>query len=350
MLSVNVFGQASKNNSKDKQSIRNGEGVILFTQGKQRASDLFRINADGTNAAKIFEADFAINYIAISPASDKIALSKLAAERVNFAKDIWIINTDGTGKTQLTNFNKRTALIPVWSKNGSKIYFMSNKPAKNEPMKHEFDIFSMNSDGKEIKEHINFKIDVDKVFWSPDQTRIAFISEKSGSPQLYIANADGSKIVQLTSDKSDKIFSVSWSPNGKKILFGRGDSFQGGNFYLINRDGSGLRKITKNRTGYANWSPDGSEIIYEVTPYNKNGIYIMNSDGSNKHSISPDSIYFDVISPFVWSPDGSRVAFGARNNFKKWGYAIFIINTNGNEIKMITANDNNRKKVFGWIK
>jgi dipeptidyl aminopeptidase/acylaminoacyl peptidase len=91
--------------------------------------------------------------------------------------------------------------------------------------------------------------------WSPDGSKIAFTSNKSGNGlQLYAIHPDGSGEVNLMStlDNGGVNLTPSWSPDGKKLVFE-----YIGEIYLVNSDGSGLKKITTNaQTGSAVWSPE----------------------------------------------------------------------------------------------
>jgi TolB protein len=54
--------------------------------------------------------------------------------------------------------------------------------------------------------------------WSPDGTRIAFASRRSGNADIWMINADGTHLVQLTSDPTED-YAPTWSPDGTKIAF-----------------------------------------------------------------------------------------------------------------------------------
>ena len=79
--------------------------------------------------------------------------------------------------------------------------------------------------------------------WSPDGSRIAFESFRDRNHEIYVMNADGSDVIQLTDNRGfDR--SPAWSPDGSRIAF---DSDRDGNdeIYVMNADGSGQTNLTK---------------------------------------------------------------------------------------------------------
>ena len=178
------------------------------------------------------------------------------------------------------------------------------------------EIYTMNPDGTGVSRLSNSAAsDVDPV-WSPGRSKIAFASTRPGSSfqRIYTMNADGSGVTQLTnSGGPDK--SPAWSPDGSKIAFthvelhhtATGYVFFTTDIYVINANGSGLVQLTS--TGHessAAWSPDGSKIAFQSTRDGNSEIYVMRADGSGIarliHRAAND---YDP----AWSPDGTQIAF-----------------------------------------
>jgi len=144
--------------------------------------------------------------------------------------------------------------------------------------------------------------------WSPDGTRIAFV----GAGGLYAVNVDGSGDVQLTTGVG--VSFPAWSPDGSKIAFSC--TVQAGNsdICVVNADGTGLLQLTTDPADDHRpaWKPDGSKIAFATSRYGLDGngnavIAVMNPDGSGVTSIANGD------AP-AWSPDGGRISTLSYNN------------------------------------
>ncbi len=159
--------------------------------------------------------------------------------------------------------------------------------------------------------------------WSPDGTRIAFASQRSGSFDLYVMAADGTGTQRLTSTKDDDESSPSWSPEGDRIAFARE-----GDIYVMNANGSGARRISDVTAEEAEpaWSPDGRWIAYARrepgTPVRE--IWIMRPDGTGRQQLT--ELQSASYSP-AWSPDSTRIAFSTDNRISQYDiYWVTVAN------------------------
>jgi Tol biopolymer transport system component len=91
--------------------------------------------------------------------------------------------------------------------------------------------------------------------WSPDRRRILFTSFVGGTADVYVANADGSRVRRLTRHPGEDV-AAAWSPDGSRILF---TSDRAGNHdvYVMRLDGTGLVNLTRNRADdwATTWAP-----------------------------------------------------------------------------------------------
>lgn len=101
------------------------------------------------------------------------------------------------------------------------------------------------------------------VAFSPDGSRIAMILSKDGSPDVYVANADGSNARRLTNTKEDES-SPCWSPDGRWICFaGKVGGIRG--LYKVPAGGGAVQRITTrgvSNPSEPDWSPDGKWIVF----------------------------------------------------------------------------------------
>jgi Tol biopolymer transport system component len=81
-----------------------------------------------------------------------------------------------------------------------------------------------------------------KPVWSPDGRKLAFMSNRDGNFELYVANADGGNVHRLTNNPAND-FNPAWSPDGRKLAW---NSDRSGDFeiYVMNGDGSDVRRLT----------------------------------------------------------------------------------------------------------
>jgi TolB protein len=128
--------------------------------------------------------------------------------------------------------------------------------------------------------------------WSPDGTRIAFVT--LGDTDIFLINPDGSGEVNLTQGLSEDE-GPTWSPDGSRIAFTTSplDQPQGSAVAVMNRDGSSRMNLT-DRPGFdfqPVWSPDGTKIVFTRSDDSDSEIYVINADGGNQTNVSnrPDT-------------------------------------------------------------
>ncbi len=177
--------------------------------------------------------------------------------------------------------------------------------------------------------------------WSKDATRILFQSNETGLWQIYVMNADGSKLKQLTTDPSNNNF-LDWSPDNTKICF-VSDRTGNEEVFLMDASGEHQEQLTFNtaRDIHPYWSPDGSTIFFSSTRDDPNAfeLYQMDMHGRNVKRITHDP---DDETCARLSPTGNNLVF-LRNNEEGLD-DIFMLNlTDSVETRMTTT-----KSTDGW--
>src|SRR6476469_10986446 len=225
-------------------------------------------------------------------------------------------------------------------------------------------IYKMNADGSNQVPFFATHLDVESYpAWSPDGTKLAFVSRaNNGRQEIYVANADGSTPIRLTTDPDASDLNdigPTWSPDGNKIAWQRCPL--GGTFHDIfimdavdlDHDGNGDHRVkitdlvgSNITAGRPSWSPDGTKIAFtRGFAGGSNQIAIMNADGSNQAPVPTTGSGPNADDDAAWSPDGSKILF-------KRGISgapqILAVNVNGSGSTQITNNVGSSQKEPAW--
>ena len=181
-----------------------------------------------------------------------------------------------------------------WSPDGNTIVFTQNTFTKDPPI---FDLYTLDIHTGYIRQLTDTPgISEQGAVYSPDGNQIAFMDTPAknapggfGAAYLVIMDSDG-KNRRKVLDETIKFFEISWSPDGKKLVFAMGEECT--DLYTVNEDGSGLMQLT---------NMPGNE-------YNP-----------------------------VWSPDGKWISFVASNecSINAWGWRIYTVTSEGNGLAEI---------------
>jgi len=168
-----------------------------------------------------------------------------------------------------------------------------------------------------------------------DKGRIAFVSDRSGSWQIYTMNPDGTDQVQVTNlapTDADGLVPVI-SPDGLQILFTYGT--EGADLYVVNVDGTGLHAITQDHLSFfGHWSPDGKEIAFTtVSELGPAVIAEMQADGGEERKILTTDLW-DSVAP-IYTPDGKHIVF--QSQMGGLVSAVWIMNRDGSHQRRLTA-------------
>jgi TolB protein len=253
--------------------------------------------------------------------------------------------------TRITNVSDA---YPVESPDGKRIVFQSNRTGN-------WDIYTMNVDGSELKQLTGDLAPDNTPSWSPDGAKIVFVSERHGSEydsEVYIMNADGSSQRRLTEQKGDDSH-PKFSPDGKSIIFNSARSTpdlkvewskQWIELYMMDTSGMNVKRITSFKTvsTFASISPDGQKIVYRKVidspafnwdlSNNKNGrnseVFVMDIDGKNDFNLSNSAAYDGWP---MWSGDSRSVVFSSNRAGPANVGQLYTVNVDGSKLRQLTS-------------
>ena len=320
-----------------------------------------------------------------------MACAASAEQQIIFVSDsdgdqeIFLIDIDDGRAIQLTD-NDAQDFNPVWRKDRKKIAYLTDESGNLE-VNHvgpKGEAITRRTHGESINGN-------DRLAWSPDGDRLAFVSQREGNPELYVLESNLGNATRVTFNQA-RDHLADWSPNGEWLVFYATDSDSEPGLWLRNPSGVNLIRLTQGVDTDAVWSPDGEMIAFvrnqddnvdiyvvakpdagnwregvreirltqipeqDISPdwspdsrslafvSSRDGnpeIYTMRADGARQHRLTNNS--HDDLEP-VWSPDGQKIAF-VSYAFGKG--EIFVTDADGSDQQRLT-NNNSEENSPDW--
>jgi Tol biopolymer transport system component len=217
--------------------------------------------------------------------------------------------------------------FPAWSPDGSKIVFQSNRSG-------EWHLYVMNADGSSLRDLTPAMKDCRNPSFSPDGSKIVFYSAAAGNEEIYVMGADGGGVTNLTKNPAGDIH-PHWSPDGSKIIFeSLRDDPRAYDVYLMNADGSGTTRLTatKEDETCAQFAPDGKHLVFLRGFGNGNDDIMLSGPDMKDATNLSDSPLANEGWP-SWSPDGKRVLFSSN---RTGVMIVYVVNVDGTGLRPLT--------------
>jgi TolB protein len=221
--------------------------------------------------------------------------------------DNWdIFVTDGDTETRLTT-DPGDDLAPAWSPDGTRLAFLSVQDGVTGLY-----VMQANGSGQTLLSPNAWRNGPPQ--WLPDGQQLSFITTEGDARfDWRLINADG------TGERTMRKFltwppELHWAPDGERIAFLSyadqvGPIRDAGEIYTMQADGTNPIRLTGNawHDRYPVWSPDGRRIAYFFDPANDYGLWVMNADGTGQHRVAET----EYVQPVAWSPDSQRLVYAA---------------------------------------
>lgn len=208
----------------------------------------------------------------------------------------------------------------------SKIAFVSNRTGRKE-------IYTADYDGANVKQITRDGAISVAPALSPDGQRLAYTGYQSGYADIYLidlASGARNRIVKFPGTNSGAEF----SPDGNRIAC---TLSKDGNpeLYVVGTNGRGARRLTRTSgvESSPTWSPDGSRIIYSSDERGGPQLFNIGASGGSGEKISTG---YDYCTEPSWSPDGSKIAFTARTG----GFSIAVKPLQGGATSILATGEN----------
>ena len=220
-------------------------------------------------------------------------------------------------------------LVPDLTGKG-RLLFSSNQSGND-------DVYMINADGTNMLNLTNHLAEDWGAVLSPDGQHIAFVSDRDGNDEIYLMNPDGTHVTRLT-HSADRDISPTWSPDGRQIIFmsDRLGNWENTNWQLFVIDiETGIEaqfsdEIIAGGMYAPEWSPDGNHILFSSGKPGALQIFTRNEDGESEELLGTGT-------GAIWSPDGRYIAFLDKGATDR--YQIFLMNADGKNRRKLTQFD-----------
>jgi len=290
---------------------------VAKTVPQQAEWGIYELELSTQDVRLVYSTPYEIQSSALrlNKAGDKLIFAQKIEGSSDNNFEICSIDVDGSNLRRLTE-NSFWDLYPAWSPDGTKIAFLSKRD-------HDLDIYLMDKNGDNVQKLYDSGDNDADIDWAGNS--LVFTSQFA----IWRMKEDGTQPIRITNPPSRGEWGQANLPkgdydprlsyDGNRIVFERLEdttlSNGGYNLFVVNLDGTGETRLTDNNyaQGLANWSHSGERIVYVVAAIGgvgKYDMYMINSDGNDNHNITPYYFPADFLchSP-VFSKGDARIFF-----------------------------------------
>ncbi len=258
------------------------ETKIYFASSRSGVKEIWGMDYDGQGEHAITHLGDVSLSPHVSPDNSRIAFASLG-------RNGWTIRMYSLVLGRMVTFPSPggTTISPSWSADGQHIAYSSDKSGDPE-------IWVADQNGGSAHRITTFRGPDVSPCWNPKtNTQIAWVSGRTGLPQIYTMEIDGANVQRLTD--GGYATSPSWSPNGQFLVFAwdrkYGPGAPGGqDIYVMDIASKRWVQLThgEGRNDFPSWAPDGRHIVFEREVGHRSEIWSMLADGTQQHALTHD--------------------------------------------------------------
>lgn len=218
--------------------------------------------------------------------------------------EIYVLTSDRLRKLTDTTWSSE---FPKWSPDGKRIAFSANPGGR-------FQIFVMNADGSDVRQVTRSAHDAIEQAWFPDGKKIAFTEQRrtglGRSYSLWCIDLGTGGLERLVPEFRDSSALPEFSPTAPLLAF-TGKKLLGWDAFVYNLESKTVAQLTRGgNVCRPHFSPDGRKIAFVSSQVDGKGdIWIMNPDGSGQDKLTDLPDTFDYYPS--WSADGKSIVFAS---------------------------------------
>ena len=256
------------------------ETKIYFVSNRGSTKEIWQMDYDGANQKQLTRVSTMALSPHVSPDNSRVAFSSVS----NAEWQILMYSLEINRQVSFPRYAGAN-LSPAWSSDGKQLAFSSSRSGDAE-------IYSVDVTGGELHRLTNSRGPDVSPTWNPKtNAQIAWVSGRTGLPQIYTMSSDGTNVVRMT-DQGYAV-SPSWSPNGQFLAFAWIRNYGPGapgasDIYVLDVASKQWVQLTHDggRNDFPSWSPDGRHIVFQSNRGGRTQIWSMLADGTQVRQLT----------------------------------------------------------------